>query len=166
MVLLWRSIFDYAAYLEGGPGVISQRRDELPGWTCTLLAVDGETLSGVGRQLQQLPADATHLVVSAGGNDALGYAPLLQGTPASVAEALLLLNAAKERFDGDYRSMLPAVLAHGLPTAVCTIYDTPASEPGRKVIKEAVPLQRLHPAGGLFPGNSIDRPPADLHRRR
>ncbi|MDR7084800.1 hypothetical protein J2X01_004117 [Arthrobacter ginsengisoli] len=102
--------------------------------------MDGETLSGVGRQLQQLPADATHLVVSAGGNDALGYAPLLQGTPASVAEALLLLNAAKERFDGDYRSMLPAVLAHGLPTAVCTIYDTPASEPGQKVIKAALCL--------------------------
>ena len=66
MVLLWRSIFDNAAYVEGGPGVISQRRDELPGWKGTLLAVDGDTLSGVGRQLQQLPADATHLVVSAG----------------------------------------------------------------------------------------------------
>jgi GDSL-like Lipase/Acylhydrolase family len=140
VVLLGDSIFDNAAYVEGGPDVITQLRDELPGWRCTLLAVDGDTIAGVARQLQQLPADATHLVVSAGGNDALGYAPLLQETPASVAEALLLLNAAKERFDGDYRSMLPAVLAHGLPAAVCTIYDTPASEPGQEVIKAALCL--------------------------
>lgn len=140
VVLLGDSIFDNGAYVEGGPDVISQLRDELPGWTCTLLAVDGDTISGVARQLQQLPADATHLVVSTGGNDALGYAPLLQETPASVAEALLLLNAAKERFDSDYRSMVPAVLAHGLPTAVCTIYDTPASAPGQKVIKAALCL--------------------------
>jgi len=140
VVLLGDSIFDNGAYVEGGPDVISQLRDELPGWTCTLLAVDGDTIAGVARQLQQLPGDATHLVVSAGGNDALGYAPLLQETPASVAEALLVLNAAKERFDGDYGSMLPAVLAHGLPTAVSTIYDTPASEPGQKVIKAALCL--------------------------
>lgn len=140
VVLLGDSIFDNAAYVDGGPDVIRQLREELPGWKCTLLAMDGDVITGVRRQLGGLPPDATHLVVSVGGNDALGHAPLLQEHPASVTEALLLLGAARDRFDADYRAMLPAVLAHGLPTAVCTIYDTPPSEPNQKVIKAALAL--------------------------
>lgn len=140
VVLLGDSIFDNGAYVGGGPDVISQLRQELPGWKCTLLAVDGDVISGVVRQLGRLPADATHLVVSAGGNDALGYAPLLQEQPSSVAEALLLLGRARDTFDADYRRMLPAVLGPQLPTAVCTIYDTPSSEPGYEVIKAALSL--------------------------
>ena len=38
--------------------------------TGTLLAVDGAIASDVRRQLERLPEDATHLVVSVGGNDA------------------------------------------------------------------------------------------------
>ncbi|WP_142036602.1 SGNH/GDSL hydrolase family protein [Arthrobacter sp. SLBN-100] len=140
VVLLGDSIFDNRAYVGGGPDVISQLRQELPGWKCSLLAIDGDVITGVARQLRDLPPDATHLVVSVGGNDALGYAPLLQEQPASVAEALLMLGGARERFDADYRTMLSAVLAQGLPTAVCTIYDTPSSQPDHKVIKTALSL--------------------------
>ncbi|WP_461174880.1 SGNH/GDSL hydrolase family protein [Arthrobacter sp. Z1-9] len=140
VVLLGDSIFDNAAYVDGGPDVISQLRQELPGWTCSLLAIDGDVITGVARQLRGLPRDATHLVVSVGGNDALGYAPLLQERPGSVAEALLLLDAGRDRFDADYRAMLPAVLAQGLPAAVCTIYDTPPSEPNQRIIKAALSL--------------------------
>lgn len=140
VVLLGDSIFDNAAYVDGGPDVINQLRQELPGWKCSLLAIDGDVIAGVARQLHALPADATHLVVSVGGNDALGYAPLLQERPGSVAEALLLLDAGRDRFDAEYRAMLPAVLAQGLPTAVCSIYDTPPSEPNQKVIKAALSL--------------------------
>jgi hypothetical protein len=140
VVLLGDSIFDNAAYVDGGPDVISQLRQELPGWTCSLLAIDGDVITGVARQLRDLPRIATHLVVSVGGNDALGYAPLLQERPGSVAEALLLLDAGRDRFDADYRAMLPAVLAQGLPAAVCTIYDTPPSEPNQRIIKAALSL--------------------------
>jgi hypothetical protein len=140
VVLLGDSIFDNGAYVNGGPDVVSQLRQELPGWECSLLAIDGDVISDVVRQLRGLPADASHLVVSVGGNDALGYAPQLQEQPASVAKALLLLGAARDRFDADYRPMLSAVLAQELPTAVCTIYDTPTSEPNQKVIKAALSL--------------------------
>jgi hypothetical protein len=140
VVLLGDSIFDNGAYVGGAPDVATQLRQELPGWKCSLLAIDGDVITGVASQLGRLPADASHLVVSAGGNDALGYAPLLQEQPASVAGALLLLAAARDRFDADYRAMLAAVLAQGLPTAVCTIYDTPSSEPNQKVIKAALAL--------------------------
>jgi hypothetical protein len=140
VVLLGDSIFDNAAYVDGGPDVISQLRQELPGWKCSLLAIDGDVITGVARQLRDLPRDATHLVVSVGGNDALGYAPILQERPGSVAEALLMLDAGRDRFDADYRAMLPAVLSQGLPAAVCTIYDTPPSEPNQKIIKAALSL--------------------------
>ncbi len=140
VVLLGDSIFDNGAYVSGGPDVVTQLRQELPGWKCSLLAIDGDVTTGVARQLGRLPEDASHLVVSVGGNDALGYVPLLQEQSASVAGALQLLAAARDRFDADYRAMLAAVLAQGLPTAVCTIYDTPSSEPNQKVIKAALAL--------------------------
>jgi hypothetical protein len=141
VVLLGDSIFDNAAYVDGGPPVIKQLRQELPEWKCSLLAVDGHVISDVSRrQLPNLPADASHLVVSVGGNDALGCAPLLQEQPSSVAEALLILETARDRFDAGYRMMLDGVLSQGKPTAVCTIYDTPPSGPNYRVIRAALSL--------------------------
>ena len=52
--------------------VIAQLRRLLPsGWTATLCAVDGATTADLGRQLERVPAGATRLVISIGGNDAL-----------------------------------------------------------------------------------------------
>jgi hypothetical protein len=120
VVLLGDSIFDNAAYVAGGPAVIDQFRAALPtGWRATLLAVDGDTTGIVGVRLRGLPADATHLVVSVGGNDALSHIHLLQADRNVLPE----MAAARARFAGDYRAMLDAVLARGQPTAVCTVYD-------------------------------------------
>ena len=59
------------------------------GWRATLRAVDGSLIGGVERQLDRLPEDASQLVVSTGGNDALGYASVLDKPGArSVAEAV------------------------------------------------------------------------------
>ncbi|WP_240615181.1 SGNH/GDSL hydrolase family protein [Arthrobacter ruber] len=139
VVLLGDSILDNGRYVDGGPDVVAQVRDALPaGWDATLLAVDGDVTSGVARQLRALPPGATHLVVSAGGNDALGYRHLLQLPVGGVMEALLAFDAPRRAFAQDYGAMLDGVLAVGLPTAVCTIYDTPASEPGSTVIRTAL----------------------------
>ncbi|HYI32941.1 MAG TPA: SGNH/GDSL hydrolase family protein [Glaciibacter sp.] len=142
VVLLGDSIFDNQSYVGSGePDVVAQLREELPrGWDATLLAVDGDVTSGVARQLRSLPRDATHLVVSVGGNDALGFAHLLNMGSRSVAESLSLLANAQDEFEGSYASMIDSVAATGLPVAVCTIYDTPPSEPGQRVIKSAVAL--------------------------
>lgn len=139
VVLLGDSIFDNKAYVNGGPDVVEQLRGELPaGWKATLLAVDGDVISGVRRQLIALPADATHLVVSAGGNDALRFADLLEAPARSVAEALDMFADAQARFAADYESMAVAVSATGLPAAVCTIYDTPSSGPFYRMIRTAL----------------------------
>jgi hypothetical protein len=139
VVLLGDSILDNGRYVSGGPDVLAQVRHALPpGWRATLLAVDGDVTSGVARQLRALPPDATHLVVSAGGNDALGYRHLLQRPVGGVVEALLAFDGPRRAFAQDYGAMLDVVLAAGLPTGVCTIYDTPSSEPGSAVIRTAL----------------------------
>ena len=46
IVLLGDSIFDNAAYVNGGPEVIEQLRSILPqDWQATLLAIDGNVCS-------------------------------------------------------------------------------------------------------------------------
>jgi len=99
-----------------------------------LLAVDGSTTGGVIRQLDRMPADATHIVVSAGGNDALDHSSMVLHDPAdSFSEVLSRMDAICDAFQRDYRGMLQAVRAKGLPTVVCTIYDSiPGLEPAQR----------------------------------
>ena len=130
VVLLGDSVFDNAAYVPGGPDVIRQVRERLPAdWQASLKAVDGATTAGVPRQVQGLPPDATHLVVSVGGNDALGHIGVLEDRAPSIAQALNRLADIGDRFAQNYRAMLDAVLARGLPTAICAIYEPRFPDP-------------------------------------
>ncbi len=130
VVLLGDSILDNAAYVRGKPAVIDQVRDELPaGWTATLLAVDGSYTHDVHNQVRRLPADATHLIISAGGNDALGESGILSLSAQSAAEVFAEVANVRERFSRDYCAMLDAVAARGKPTAICTVYDGCADDP-------------------------------------
>jgi hypothetical protein len=130
-VLLGDSIFDNAGYVPGEPAVIEQLRARLPaGWQATLLAVDGDVTADVPRQLRGLPADATHLAVSVGGNDALGQSGILHAQVRSGGEVLAHLAGVRQRFRAGYRAMLEAVLATGRPALVCTVYGAiPGLEP-------------------------------------
>ena len=133
IVHLGDSIFDNAAYVAGGPDVIRQLRERLPtGWRATLRAVDGAVTGSVQRQLQQLPPDASRLVVSVGGNDALHQSGVIEERARSVAEALDRLAGVGRQFERDYRAMLDGVLGRGLPTALCTIYYPRFPDPLRQ----------------------------------
>lgn len=124
VVLLGDSIFDNARYVPDRPPVIEQLRQALPqGWRATLLAVDGHATGDVVNQLRGLPTDATHLVVSAGGNDALAESSILAEAACTVGEALCLIHDVGRRFRRSYRAMLEVLAAVGKPMAVCTVYD-------------------------------------------
>ena len=124
VVLLGDSVFDNAAYVSGGPDVVTQLRPMLPhGWSATLCAVDGAVVADVEGQLARVPRDATHLVVSAGGNDALGHTDLLSRPARSSTEVLGMLRDAAAPFESRYRRMLDAVRRRGLPVTVCTVYN-------------------------------------------
>jgi lysophospholipase L1-like esterase len=123
IVLLGDSILDNKAYVGGEPDVRAQVQGLLaPGEKATLLAVDGSVINGIHTQLAKIPKDATHFIISTGGNDLLGMMPILNQSARSVAEVLLLLADLSDRFQQDYRRLLTAVLARKLPTAICTIY--------------------------------------------
>jgi hypothetical protein len=124
VVLLGDSIFDNARYVPDRPPLIDQLRQALPrGWLASLLAVDGHITEDVANQLKDLPAQATHLFVSAGGNDALGETSVLSEAACTVGDALSLLHDVHSRFRQSYRAMLQALSAVAKPTAVCTVYD-------------------------------------------
>lgn len=124
VILLGDSIFDNARYVPDRPPVIEQLRQALPrGWIASLLAVDGHITEDVVNQLKDLPANATHLVVSAGGNDALSASSILGEAACTVGEALELIHEEGSRFRHSYRAMMQALSAVGKPTAVCTVYD-------------------------------------------
>ncbi|HEX8694627.1 MAG TPA: SGNH/GDSL hydrolase family protein [Longimicrobium sp.] len=130
VVLLGDSIFDNAAYTGGGPHVAAQLQDALPdGWRAVLAAVDGAVTASVPAQLRSVPRDATHLVVSAGGNDALGQVGILDEKASSSAQVLGRLANLAEGFERGYREMLGAVLGLGLPTTLCTIYNGNLGDP-------------------------------------
>jgi hypothetical protein len=134
IVLLGDSVFDNGAYVRlGEPDVVRQLRERLPAsWRATLGAVDGAVTSSVRGQLERVPPDATHLVFSIGGNDALRRQDVLDLRVGSVAEALLRLAEVRDEFAHDYRAMLDVVLGSGLPAAVCTIYDPRFPDPVRQ----------------------------------
>ena len=139
VVLLGDSIFDNESYVPGGPPVIEQLRRRLQrDWRATLLAVDGAVCGSVVLQLRRLPEDASHLVVSVGGNDALQHSGMLEEGDRPAHEVFTALTEMQQTFRHDYRAMLRGVLAAGVPTAVCTVYD---AVPG--LVSEAVTLLSL-----------------------
>ncbi len=124
VVLLGDSIFDNKAYVSGGPDVLEHLQGALPeGWQATLVAIDGATTDDMHIQYGRIPADATHLVLSIGGNDALGNVDILERRASSAAEVLALLADVRDRFGMDYAEVLSELRRRNLPLTACTIYE-------------------------------------------
>ena len=124
IVLLGDSVFDNRAYTNGAPDVVTHLRALLPhGWSTSLVAVDGSTAADLGAQLSKVPANATHLVISVGGNDAILNSDLLNLTVSSTAEALDLFGKRQRVFESTYRAAIGAAVGLGRHTTVCTIYN-------------------------------------------
>lgn len=121
IVLLGDSIFDNARYVPDELPVAEQLQALLPrGSTARLLAVDGSVTSEVVKQVARVPRDASHIIVSSGGNDAL-HASLFLEQPGNL---LAMLAVAQEEFRINYRRLLQVLKKTSKPTVVCTIYDS------------------------------------------
>ena len=143
VALLGDSTIDNELYVEDGVPVAEHLRSVIgAGHRVTMLAVDGHRAQDVLRdQLPRLQRDTTHLVLSVGGNDALQYIDVLRQPVGTVAEGIAQLGRGVQDFEASYLELLDAVLAHDLPTTVCTIYngDFPL-DAERHVIRTAVRL--------------------------
>jgi lysophospholipase L1-like esterase len=130
IVLMGDSIFDNRTYTGGGPAVIDQVSDLLAGsGRATLLAVDGHCVTDLGEQLPRLPDDATHIVVSAGGNDALLNDGVLSERVGSVAEAALRIGDIADQFETQYRDAVREIVKVNAAVTVCTIYNGAFDDP-------------------------------------
>jgi hypothetical protein len=124
VVLLGDSIFDNSAYTRGAPDVATHLSHALPeGSHTTLCAVDGATTRELSSQLRCVPSDASHLVVSIGGNDALQNRDLLTLRVSSSAQALNAFADRLATFERAYRTAIRDVVALQRPTILCTIYN-------------------------------------------
>jgi hypothetical protein len=124
IVLLADSTFDNGCYTNGGPDVISQVRHRLPkGWRASLLAVDGATSEQVPSQLQRVPSDTSHLVLSVGGNDALRNAGILNAPANSASQVVAALAEVSLSFEEKYRHAVEACRQLAPFLSLCTLYN-------------------------------------------
>jgi GDSL-like Lipase/Acylhydrolase family len=124
VALLGDSVLDNGAYTSGGPDVVTQLRTRLPdGWRASLLAVDGSMIADLPSQISKLPPDASHLVISIGGNDVLANMDALGLKVRSAAEALLRIGDRVDRFERSYRHAVDRACALHRDTTICTIYN-------------------------------------------
>jgi hypothetical protein len=133
VVLVGDSVIDNKAYVAGGPDVTEQLRRFLPvEWKLTSLAQDGAVIHDVLAQIDRLPTSATHVVISAGGNDALQSSSVLTHRANSVAGALVLLEKERTEFRDKYGRLLDRSQRPGLSFCVCTIYEPRFPERDRR----------------------------------
>lgn len=104
-----------------GPGYLENRL--LPEWKSpwrlALLRADDV----INRSpLAQVPAGATHVVISIEGNRAIAASGLLKERPESYEEGLARLSFAADEFEAVMRTLIEAAQRTRLPVAVCTMF--------------------------------------------
>src|SRR5262245_25118528 len=138
IALLGDSILDNRAHTKGEPDVVTHLRRLLANADATLCAIDGSTTSDLNAQVANVPSEATHLVVSIGGNDALMNSDLLATPVSSTRQALALFGERISQFELRYHAAIEAVLALDRKTAICTIYNGNLDPPGAHLARIAL----------------------------
>jgi hypothetical protein len=134
------SIFDNENYVDGKPDVAQRLHSMLGGdWKVSLLARDGATTQTFGYQIGFVPADATSLVVSVGGNDANRESSMLTDPELrTMRDSLDELWWMGELFALSYADAVTPLLGLGVPVTVCTIYDCDFPEGTREPVQAAL----------------------------
>jgi hypothetical protein len=140
IVLIGDSSFDNGAYTGGEPDVCGHLQAIVPApWRASRLAVDGSTIADVGAQLRAVPDDASHLVLSVGGNDVLKHWGVLRMPAATNADALMEWASRVAAFEDGYRELVTGALTLSRPMTVCTIYngrlESVRAEPARLALR-------------------------------
>jgi hypothetical protein len=123
--LLGDSIIDNAGYVRpGGPDVARQLASLLPQHTVIKRAVDGAKSGDVlACQIAEVER-AGHIVLSAGGNDALAHIDLLEDAAQQRArDVLVRLWSIREELRREYAALLARLALTGRPALVLTVYN-------------------------------------------
>jgi hypothetical protein len=128
VVLIGDGLGDLARANERGAGTLEGtlmpgRRDQ---WKLSVIAADQ-----IGRSspLFNFPDDATHVVISIEGNQAIRESGLLEGKPASMAAGLARLSYAADQFENKVEALIQAAQATRLPTVICSMWPPRYQDP-------------------------------------
>lgn len=127
IVLLGDSVLDNKAYVQANEADVRTQLASLLGDShqVTLCAVDGSMTVDVPYQLDSIPEDATHLVVSMGGNNLVDQLSYADAPASTTTESMIILSALSEQFRALYNESLQNILKLGLPTIVCNMHNPP-----------------------------------------
>ena len=126
IAMIGDSVFDNASYVGDAPDVRAQLQCLLSDAEVSSSARDGAVMADIPMQLRQIPRSATHIVVSVGGNDAIGASGVIDEGAVNVADALEKLAVIRDRFDRSYGTMIDLHLRVG-----CTPDVDPPRRPCR-----------------------------------
>jgi hypothetical protein len=142
LILIGDSVFDNGVYVQPGQADVSahlRTKLEPKGWSVDVRAVDGDIVSDVAGQLgsKPIPKPCT-LVLSVGGNDALGHLevlqePIIDGT---MATALMRFREIREDLRIQYANALDLILSHQQPLIACTLYNPKYPEADLQMLAE------------------------------
>ena len=110
VVLLGDSIIDNKAYVEQDEPDVATQLSALLGdeHKVTSCAIDGSMTSDIATQLDNVPSDATHIVISMGGNDLINVISYAEYPVDSTMEAMIVLSNLSYEFRQNYRRVSAA----------------------------------------------------------
>mmetsp|Transcript_11596 Transcript_11596/g.22026 ORF Transcript_11596/g.22026 Transcript_11596/m.22026 type:complete len:357 (-) Transcript_11596:48-1118(-) len=128
IVVLGDSTMDNYRYLDLDAGeqtveMLLAKRCKQMSWQFTSLAMDGATLDDVAvRQVPVVPDAATHLVLSASGNDLLRLLNEMSSSEFSVRSMYAAVTVGLKEVSQKYRRILESLRSTGCHIACCTVY--------------------------------------------
>ena len=124
IILLGDSIIDNGEYVRSAePDVARQLEILLPHHTVVKRAVDGATSADVlASQIAEVD-QAGHIILSAGGNDALEHVDLLEASEKRAQDVLVRLWSIREGFRRSYAALLDRLAVTRRPVLVFTVYN-------------------------------------------
>jgi hypothetical protein len=114
-----------------------------------------------------MPDGASHLVLSVGGNDALGHSAfILNEATDSYASSLAEMARIRDAFSHEYGQMLNRVRDFRVPLAICTIYDQvpglrPPESAGLSLFNEVITKHAISAGATLIDLRLICDEPTD-----